>query len=857
MSIFKILTIILKVITQNNKPVLRSVEEYHTVPLTMAFAESTERFQKQFTVSDFAVFGHQVNKTTCPGAKEMIDEIVDHGYKKDNKVFKPIFISAGENRKGEFALINEKVKKNFLEWALLGFPIEKYSAKLAPNKLAKYLGLYFSHVRPWDEIWHGDELLSEALPKPDFNEVAVLDDVKVSCPGLFDVIKDNKVIRKFVEDHENVISDGNGIYILDEKKLNCAQRRALKRALRTFTFRAPWMKGYLTIVFKGALEAYCKKMGTSIVKDFWNNEVDLLQKKIITFKTVFKAAKCFDSYEEYADACVKYGHTFWVCVEDHGERLNGIPYQQVQTCQLTDEELARLVNKTAGELKESVETGGIKDFMKNKLGKAVTLYPSMLQHPVIWNNVQMAYSKQRMRMAGGRLPNMAHNLFCAIDPLALLDGIFGQPVKGFIPENCVVTHVYNASTKEKEVLLDCTRNPHLDHAHAIRRNIHVPSWYDGLYLGRGIFYSAHDNTMVLHQMDFDGDHSNVTNNPDVIRAALRGIDKYENVPYLYDADDTSSSIKADYWSALSDMCRNAEAAPIGVFVNTLTKVWASGRYDSTRIGLLTQAANGQIDTQKNNGAGNVSGARNIVFQMRGHLKPYFLRYAKGRVDQENPTNLILPDEEEYDVYRSSSIDKMSALVRLQLPADMRELINPEKDYPAFDQHMLYCNPNRQGAVRVTGLIRDGQSEEELGIWNKLCLKTAAELKEIEQHNSLAAMPDYNDMVRQTIRSELKKFYEKDGYTEEDIIDALIYALFYRIQRTDKLAPSMIRVFFIVYGDRIVDNLHANLGLAVTKEEDAQKDDDEEAALFGDDGYAAMYAPSKDDEYDDVDDGCDD
>ncbi len=820
--LFNVLHLLLETKTEQDPITKKEVmtfclrEEYHLVPMTMAFALSYNAYRKAF-VSDHFVVVHTnddvINRAKCPKAQQLLDEIAEKGYQAHGETFKPIFISASQARQAQFTTIADSVRDKFDKWAYLGFDKSKFMP-LSPNKRAKYLGLYFSSVKYWHEIWKGDVVLEAAMPYPSFHDIAVLRDIEVSCPGIFDHVLNREIVRKLRKEHKNKITDGVAFYVIDDTGLTDEQRTELARKLRTFSFRAPWMKGYMCLIFKTALEDLIKhRAWDPIVKDFWKNEVNLLNKKIITFGSVFKAAKCFNNYEEYAEAATKYGHQIFICVEDHGMRKNGIPYQQMQTLPLNDEEIEELSKKTAGKLYEAVQSGSFHGFMRTNLGKSITEYNSLLQNPIIWDLAQQTYANQRRRMAGGRLPRAAHNLFVAIDPVAIFEGIFGAPIKGVLKADTCYTRVYKFGH-----MLDATRSPHLDHAHKILRNTAVPSWARGFFLGNGIFCSSHDNTMVLLQMDFDGDHLNVTDWTILIEAAQRGWNKYNNVPLFYEANDANGEVdSSDYENQLNDICRHSASAPIGVYVNALTKYWAHG-YHAFQVAMLTRAGNGTIDSFGHGADKDASEADKCVADIRKRKLPMFLWYAHGHVSQSDTTKIEGPRKDDFQRYCTSGVEKLSAMALTTLPADMQEIIDPDK-FDKFDSRVLQCDPSRVVGSSATPML----VKEQVGLFNRLAAATMAELELINRDSSLKAMPEYEELRRSAIRDELIRYAEDHGLTEDDVIDALILNILYKTKRSDSFAPTLVRVLFLTYGDRILANIQTNLGHAVT--ESAAEDSD--------------------------------
>ena len=795
-------------------------EEHHLVPMTMATAPSANEYVKQFNENDYCIVelnDSVVKRLAHPEAQLLVDELVANGYHAHGKVYRPIFINASQARQAQFTTIADSARKGFEEWAYLGFDKHKFDP-LSPNKRAKYLGLDFSSVKHWNSIWGNDPVLQAALPQPKFSECCCLKDVEVEVPGIFDIVLQDEIRREFKPHHLNKITDGVIFIKIDDHDLTKEERTELANKLKTFSIRAPFIKGYVCIIFHTALEELIRKERLNPnVRDYWTDPVNLLEKRVIMFGSAFKAAKCFKSWNEYAEAAEKYGHQFFICVEDHGRKKNGIPYQQLQTLPLTDEDVIGLVDRTAGKLLDAVQSVSFKGFMRTNLGKAITEYPSLLQNNVVWRLAQQTYANQRRRMLGGRLPRAAHNLFCAIDPIAIFEAIMGTPAKGILKAKQCTTRVFKYGR-----MLDCTRSPHLDHAHALRENVAVPVWARGFFLGNGIFYSAHDNTMVLHQMDFDGDHSNVTDWSILIEAAKRGYKQYNNVPLYYEANDAHGEAdSSDYENQLNEMCRVAASAPIGIYVNALTKYWAIG-YSPLEVALLTRAGNGTIDSFGHGANANSNATEDAVHKVFKRGLPWFLSYAHGHVSEQDPTKIerAIGDDNKYERYRNSGVEKYSVMCLMTLPADIGTIVDANK-FEAYNSRILQCDPTRV----VGGKAAPDLVHKDTGLFNKLSSATMADMNNICKNGSMKAFPGYEEMRREYIRTELQQYAIEHGLTEEDVIDALILNIMYKTKRDDSFAPTLVRMLFLVYGDRILENIQANLNHTVTEASSEDLDDE--------------------------------
>ena len=534
----------------------------HTFGLTPAF---TKFAPDLFQIIDT---GDQ-DRAKIPAIQNYLDDIINNGIVDGSHRFIPVFAGSSNQRNGEFVVCDETCRQEIIDWCTVGINLNKLNV----GKIAKYAALMFSTVKSWDTIFPNNGLY-ETMSYPHPRTWGVFSDVSVPATGLFNYVNPNGTELKLLlsqDGEENKITDGVAYYVIDDYNVSIHQREELFKKAEAFTIRAPMVKGLMIPILRSHLEALFQNHPelSPIVKDAWGNEKNILKLKVITFKSVFKAWKCVSSWEEYVERFDAYSHRVWVCVKAHGERWASMPYQQLQTLDASNEEIESFARLSYNFLLDNSSIGKVGRIIGGNLGKLVDLYPNLLSDDFVKEQLQRSWASRCKQMFGGRILHISHNLFCAPDTIAVLEGLCGAKVNGVLSTNKVHTTSFGYNKK-----LGCTRCPHLDHAWATPINIDVPKEYRGFYLGITIFYSAHDNTMKLHQMDFDGDHSNVTDNPLLIEVAERSHKEYRDHCLLYAAmdDGNKQSGCKDYEQEFKELCRNAFQAHLDLYAHTTNKM---------------------------------------------------------------------------------------------------------------------------------------------------------------------------------------------------------------------------------------------------------------------------------------------
>lgn len=803
--------------------------ENHAFGLTPAFTKfSPDYFQIVDTGDE--------NRAEVPEVQNYLDNLIANGIVDGSRRYIPVFAGSSNQRNGQFVMCWDKIWSDVTSWCCAGLDC----SKLPVGKLAKYMALMFSTVRPWETVFPDNgEYGVFTYPHP--STWGVFNDIEVPVAGIFNKVTPWAVSKELVlgfDGETNKITDGIALYVINDDGLTAHQRKQLIKKAEAFTVRAPMIKGLFVPVLKSALRAYFESTGISpIIKDAWGNEKNLLNLQVITFKSVFKAWKCVKSWDEYVQGFDAYEHRVWVCIVAHGERFASLPYQQLQTLDANNAQIEKLARFSASFLMDNAAIGKVGKIIGGNLGKIVDLFPDLLHDPFVREQLQRKWISRCKQMYGGRILHVSHNLFCAMDTVAILEGLTNQAVNGVLPANTVHTQAFSYNRK-----LGCTRCPHLDNAWVTPRNVKIPEEFLGLYMGTTIFYSAKDNTMKVHQMDFDGDHSNVTDNQLLIELAEYSHSVYNDACLLYAAMDDGMAPKncVDYKTEFNELCRNAFKAPIGLYANTLTKLWALRPYlrkDNSKaqqlwvkLACLTRKGNTCIDEAGGHGKDSSVGiAEATVSDFRKVKKPWFHGYAKGTI---NPQGQIVRADADYkyEFKPNHTVDQYSAVCRTLVPEHAEDVVDLSA-YPTVW--------NKEIATRIMAVLAsDNQISERrkalVGLsdtFDQLVLDANSEEVLIAQSSSLAAVPNFAIDKADLIRLKIEQLATNAGYALSDAVDVLIFNLFYKTKTSSARISMVKRWFFIAFGDIVLANvernLNANADAADYNDTSAEEEEDDE------------------------------
>ena len=761
----------------------------------------------KFSPSDFLI----VEIGDAIDHQEETNYSVDFGINIDNERFIDIGAGASKRRNGELIFVREPMAKLVISWCTLQLALNKLPAM----KVSKYIFLMLSSARTFVEAFGEDSEMKEFQPE----EMVVLKDIEVECPGFMKDVNPTSVGPVEKKTSVNKITDGIIYRVLNDLDWSPEHRLEVFKTIEASTLRAKIIKGCEQPIFLSTLKRlFLAKRWSPIVKDFWGKEVNLFEAKAITFASVFKAAKCCKSWDEYCKNFHEFNDRFYVCVTAHDHKL-ALPYQQFQTLWFDDDAaLQRIADYAVGTV---LKPDMLTSFGSLPIRKILSIYPQAYKIWHIQDQVNACYASLRRSIAGGRIPKLARAPFCAPDTIAVFSAIATGKAEPFIKEK----HVICSSYKD-ETTVSVTRCPHLDHAHCIRKVQYVPSYWRGLYLGHTCYISACDNLMVSVQADFDGDHLYLVENEDIVQAAINGFKKYKNVTLKYAAMDAEEKPEGcdsvdDYLEKIKELDKHSFRAPIGLYALALVKLFALGPDTDMRrygiqnnlswndcVALLTRQANLCID-EAGHGAdtSKVKTADLIVRALRGVSLPYFHRYAKCFLNQFTHEVVFRPTKQKYEIM-NTHMDAYSQYVLWKLPKSFEEAdkwVDFEK-LGEVDPKLFLSDRNVQ-IKTPTGL-----SEE----FRRIAAMTWDFIK--SETNATNYMKDYGIIIR----GKVAEWATANNYSVAECEDYLVYNAINR-----KTSVEFNTCFWSAYGDVIADNLERNLNTVVPENIIEEYEEEEE------------------------------
>lgn len=460
-------------------------------------------------------------------------------------------------------------------------------------------------------------------------------------------------------------------------------------------------------------EAYADSKGYEdwyLVTDFWGQVHDLRKENVSIIMTsdVFKLAGQYGSWEAYKAACAKNGYNeLYICSgiagesDEHNARLSR---QMTQTLfGLDSDQAVRLAAKNIQFLDKLQDWryiswwlgGSDKDWgERSNTEKACTMIPGLASIPAMREKAQNRYRFARNSAKCGELKVTGTYAFAVADPTAFADVVFGKkkasdPDIGTLKAGTCWCPRYAKARK-----LIALRSPHAFHEWLTLKNIDPKSEFLGLDV---MYFSVHDLSFRVLQMDFDGDHVLVVNEPWLADAVEAMQVKYSIPVVVYDpeeADLTEDMLmpltgkKADFdrWLVNCVMeCRRTNL--VGPYSTLLTAIWSrvSNKMEKEEIeGFLMDAAiaaagvNHAVDAQKTFQLTELP----EDFKEDWQFKP-FNQIAKDNLDESEVE--IGKEIGQYRPAEEGIVDRIYKLVDAWTNAELPEYVPSEEDgLPAFN-----------------------------------------------------------------------------------------------------------------------------------------------------------------------------
>lgn len=725
-------------------------------------------------------------------AMQRLSEIVANGYEYNGHVYRPFFAGSSDIRKSTSGWLDETLLPVMGKWAMCG--LRTADLNVAVNKYMSYIGLLMSATRSFRSVY-GTTL--------NIRRVCVVPDHEVSVTGVFDYVEGNDVYEDVKRTIKINAFDGAAL-IMPEITGNKAS-----------TLRMPWTK---PCAFPFDFRAFAKERGRKSVIDFWGKTVDLDDVDLILTESCFKMAKQYKSWSQYCDAFEELGHEIGVCVEEHAPKAKAMPYQQLQTLGSCDhDDVLTFAAKAKKSVYKYTKAEGAAKLLGGNLAKAAALYPDLLAEPFVQNRVQEAYASKRLRIMGGKVPELGYNAFLAPDLVAMMEAILGLPVVGALKVGeCSCSNCRNGD-------VDVTRNPHLDHAHVILVNRKKASKW---FMGPTMYINIFDLTTIRLRADYDGDHVWYSQDKDLLRLVYRTNMNLDNGAIDWDAPKAPKS-KINRSTIAQFVKSLTQGSQIGVYADAMTKMWNlyyEGELSDQELryacAWLTYAGNVLIDAAKH-GSANVQ-VPNQIKAIFKELLPEYCRYAKA--DSTRPI-----DDPVWDTKctrRDSFADQYSKAAEENIPEHLE--IEGSSNF-VFDPSVLMIDPHRKSGG-LTGLCVMGtlnaekMKYENEGIFQEIAFRHADEWGELQKNaDNLNKRQTWEEVRGKAAFEEIKAWAEAHGSTVEAAYDVICRWVFNK-KMSEGYALAIKSAFWRIFGEMAVSTLEKNLQKYNISDEELLDDD---------------------------------
>lgn len=608
---------------------------------------------------------------------------------------------------------------------------------------------------------------------------------------------------------------------------------------------------------------------------------------VIMNTSVFKMRKQYGSWKAYVDAMELLGITeLYVCAINEDERENKqLSRQMTQTLfDISELEIDHLVGESIETLDKFNDLPSAIEILsdvrrpytrRSNLAKLVTVYPDTMALPCVLRDLHDRYTSEFDSAMCGELRINGRYFFAVSDPCALADIVFGKkdpadPTIGAIKaDHCVCPSFPRA----KELI--ALRSPHAFMEWVTLAN-------DGKHRfmpGPGIYFSVHDLTFRVLQMDFDGDHILVVDDPKLISTVKR-IKREYDIPIVYYEPSVAANVgpmplgKREFVEKIVEcilVCLDTNK--VGQYSNLATFAWSSFRPDMSRsevrdllkdIAIIAAGINHAVDAQKTYHLDKLD--RAFIERFTG--KPYNQRFKDANLERPH-------DHESWDKVTKpkgeGSVDRLGDIIGWYV--DDCLMLNTSS--LRFDWKLLCSRDPRHkqvcGAVVPTWIVeRLGGFSPEPGSYNDNLLKricagdkvgfaeffrmlehqNAEFFKKLKENEDDPRVLQWNNKDRiELIRSIVVDFVRLgtkavEGMEDSEVLEYAAAAILRNTFRYEKNMGRQARFVFDVFGDIYADTYLTNI-LSDSSSEEASADERPVDDAFDPD---ALCAPPEGDEF---------
>ena len=272
-----------------------------------------------------------------------------------------------------------------------------------------------------------------------------------------------------------------------------------------------------------------KVSGKYIVKDAWGNDYDIRNAELILTTSMVKLWDSYKDCNDYVGKSIANGFTFAVtktCPQKlESERT--LNYQFIQSFDLDDNAVDKLISPTIKEFKEVLEDNPVKSvlflkgsglnernvrYLEDDMSKAIMIDRRMAADTYIQKSVYRLIKNKIDKAKIGVIKVHGNYSIVSGDPYALCQSVFGLEVTGLLKAG----EIYNKYWVDVgSSRLICFRAPMTCHNNVlstgVSRSEEAAYWYQ--YMKTCTVFNCWDTAMcALNGMDFDGDLVMLTDN---------------------------------------------------------------------------------------------------------------------------------------------------------------------------------------------------------------------------------------------------------------------------------------------------------------------------------------------------------
>lgn len=411
--------------------------------------------------------------------------------------------------------------------------------------------------------------------------------------------------------------------------------------------------------------------GSYIVKDAWGDDVDVRDVELVMTTSMVKLWDSYESCEDYLSKAVSNGYTFGIsktCPKELENERN-LNYQFIQSYDLSDDDIDRLIKPTMDEIND-VLTGDwrktvlfLKGLSLNENSvrrlpddyiKALMIDRRMMSDPYVKSNIYHLIRNRINEAKVGVLKVHGNYSVVSGDPFLLCQSMFGLKKTGLLGQGEVYNKYWADCGADRLVCfrapMTCHNNIRLVHP---TDNDDVRYWYR--YMSTVTVFNGWDTAAsALNGCDFDGDIVMLTDN-DVL------LERLTPLPALMCAQRRAEKrvpIEEDFIRSNIDSFGN-EIGQTTNYITSMFEVRAGFDPGSEEFEMLSYRIRcGQLYQQN-----AIDKAKGIV--CKPMPKEWHDRHAVAKIE----------DEDKRDFYRRIIADRKPYFMRYIYPALMKEYNN--------------------------------------------------------------------------------------------------------------------------------------------------------------------------------------